>query len=380
MGAGPLIASRVGGFLAAVTIYVVLIAGLVLAPFIVVGGGRAAVRWTSARSSPTPPCCSGSRRSCPPSTFRAARSSTRPWRWRRTATCSRSEAWRSSSPGSAGVGPPGIPVPRRGWQRWCRGRRRARRADVGRRRPRAGRPGVTALAVRDALDEPVPPRPGHVDRRGGDPLLDRRGGVVLVNDPVATIGEVADAYDIDWLVLDRGAVDTTTRSSTATGRRGSARRSSRTATRPSWGSTRSIGGRPNEPPRSDPVALDLRRRARRARVLRRADRVPEARGHGVLRRRRAEPAQRPRARVRRPVELRHAAARGPPRRVRGVAAAADVLAAIPMAIAGQTFVAAQVSSILSGRSSRCSWRLAADVAQELELPVGRARTWRWAPA
>ena len=38
MGAGPLIASRVGGFLAAVTIYVVLIAGLVLAPFIVVGG------------------------------------------------------------------------------------------------------------------------------------------------------------------------------------------------------------------------------------------------------------------------------------------------------------------------------------------------------
>ena len=37
-----------------------------------------------------------------------------------------------------------------------------------------------------------------------------RGGVVLVNDPVATIGEVADAYDIDWLVLDRGAVDTTT--------------------------------------------------------------------------------------------------------------------------------------------------------------------------
>ena len=38
MGAGPLIASRVGGFLAAVTIYVVLIAGVVLAPFIVVGG------------------------------------------------------------------------------------------------------------------------------------------------------------------------------------------------------------------------------------------------------------------------------------------------------------------------------------------------------
>jgi hypothetical protein len=29
------------------------------------------------------------------------------------------------------------------------------------------------------------------------------GGVVLVNDPLATIGEVAKAYDIRWLVLDR---------------------------------------------------------------------------------------------------------------------------------------------------------------------------------
>ena len=37
-----------------------------------------------------------------------------------------------------------------------------------------------------------------------------RGGVVLVNDPIATIAEVAAAYDIDWLVLQRGAVTTTT--------------------------------------------------------------------------------------------------------------------------------------------------------------------------
>ena len=51
------------------------------------------------------------------------------------------------------------------------------------------------------------------------------------------------------------------------------------------------------------------------------------------------------------------------------------LAAIPMAIAGQTFVAAQVSSILVGALVPVlAWRLAADVAQELELPVGRART------
>ncbi len=31
-----------------------------------------------------------------------------------------------------------------------------------------------------------------------------RGGVVLVNDPLDTIEDVARAYDIDWLVLDRG--------------------------------------------------------------------------------------------------------------------------------------------------------------------------------
>ena len=51
------------------------------------------------------------------------------------------------------------------------------------------------------------------------------------------------------------------------------------------------------------------------------------------------------------------------------------LDAIPMAIAGQTFAAAQVSSILIGALVPVlAWRLAADVAQELELPVGRART------
>jgi hypothetical protein len=30
-----------------------------------------------------------------------------------------------------------------------------------------------------------------------------RGGVVLVNDPLDTILEVAHAYDVRWLVLDR---------------------------------------------------------------------------------------------------------------------------------------------------------------------------------
>jgi hypothetical protein len=51
------------------------------------------------------------------------------------------------------------------------------------------------------------------------------------------------------------------------------------------------------------------------------------------------------------------------------------LAAIPMALFGATFAAAQVSSVLVGATVPVlAWRLAADVAQERTLPVGRART------
>ncbi len=51
------------------------------------------------------------------------------------------------------------------------------------------------------------------------------------------------------------------------------------------------------------------------------------------------------------------------------------LAAIPMAILGTTFGAAQVSSVLVGALVPVlAWRLAADVADERGLPAGRART------
>lgn len=51
------------------------------------------------------------------------------------------------------------------------------------------------------------------------------------------------------------------------------------------------------------------------------------------------------------------------------------LAAIPMAILGTTFAAAQVSSVLMGALVPVlAWRLAADVAQDRGLPAGRART------
>jgi hypothetical protein len=51
------------------------------------------------------------------------------------------------------------------------------------------------------------------------------------------------------------------------------------------------------------------------------------------------------------------------------------LAAVPMALLGTTFAAAQVSSVLLGAAVPVlAWRLAADVAAERRLPTGRART------
>jgi hypothetical protein len=51
------------------------------------------------------------------------------------------------------------------------------------------------------------------------------------------------------------------------------------------------------------------------------------------------------------------------------------LAAVPMALLGPTFSAAQVSSVLVGAVVPVlAWRLAVDVAEERRLPLGRART------
>jgi hypothetical protein len=51
------------------------------------------------------------------------------------------------------------------------------------------------------------------------------------------------------------------------------------------------------------------------------------------------------------------------------------LAAVPMALLGTTFAASQVSSVLLGALVPVlAWRLAADVAEERGLPIGRARS------
>ena len=58
---------------------------------------------------------------------------------------------------------------------------------------------ATAL---DAASAPATDRVMSIDA-AGTKYWTGRGGVVLVNDPLETVNDVADAYDIDWLVLDR---------------------------------------------------------------------------------------------------------------------------------------------------------------------------------
>ena len=55
----------------------------------------------------------------------------------------------------------------------------------------------------EAVASPVTDRVMSIDA-GGIRYWTGHGGVVLVNDPLATIEQVARAYDIRWLVLDRG--------------------------------------------------------------------------------------------------------------------------------------------------------------------------------
>ncbi len=68
--------------------------------------------------------------------------------------------------------------------------------------------GATAVAAAlDAAGAPTTDRVMSIDA-SGTRYWSGRGGVVLVNDPLDTIHDVIRAYDIRWLVLDRGdAVD-----------------------------------------------------------------------------------------------------------------------------------------------------------------------------
>jgi 4-amino-4-deoxy-L-arabinose transferase-like glycosyltransferase len=214
MGAGPLVASRIGGLIAALLIYVVLITGVVLAPFVVIGA------WIRRRSVDFGPFFTYaallfgfsalvSAVHVPGGTFIHSAVALAPhsyvlavegigatvaWIGRRRTGWDPLRATRLATVGLVGVVLLGsvtsVSVVHAGWA--------------------AGRDQL--LAVGDALDAAGAPEAARV--MSIDAAATRywtgRPGVVLVNDPLETIAEVAHAYDVDWLVLDRGAVDTTT--------------------------------------------------------------------------------------------------------------------------------------------------------------------------
>ena len=112
-----------------------------------------------------------------------------------------------------------------------------------------------------------------------------------------------------------------------------------------------------------------------ARRLRGADRLPQAGGHRLLRRRRAQPARGPR-----PVSDALWSYQTPPLSSRGPAFEVwlplpTFLAAIPMALFGPTFAgrAGARSVIVGALVPVLAWRLAADVAAERGSALERAR-------
>ena len=205
-GLGPLLASRIGGLVAAVAIYTTLVAGFVLAPFMVIGG------WARRRSLDFGPFFTYaallfgfsaivSAVHVPGGTFIHSAVALAPY--------------------SYILALEGIALAV-GW--------------VARRRPRWDAAGATrffvgaavvfavllstlgALSVHatwtaradrfrtitaalDAAGAPATDRVMSIDASGMK-YWSGRGGVVLVNDPLETIGEVARAYDIRWLVAD----------------------------------------------------------------------------------------------------------------------------------------------------------------------------------
>jgi hypothetical protein len=208
MGIGPLIATRIGGAIAATMIYLTLVCGFILAPTMLIGG------WARRRSTDFGPffvyaailfafSALVSAVHVPGGTFIHSAVALAPY--------------------SYILALEGIAV----GVAWIAARRHTWDAAAATRIFTAG---VVGFAVVTAVFGTVVVHAVWTDRQerdvavataldeNGAPLSDRvmsidaastkywsgRGGVVLVNDPLDTIHEVAAAYDIRWLVLDRG--------------------------------------------------------------------------------------------------------------------------------------------------------------------------------
>lgn len=207
MGAGPLLATRIGGLVAALMIYVTLVAGFVLAPFMVIGG------WARRRSIDFGPffvyaallfafSALVSAVHVPGGTFIHSAVALAPhsyilalegivvavgWVAARRRTWDAPSAIRAFSGaaivfgiGSAAVGAVFV------HGAWADSRERFV---------------AVADALRGAGASPSD-RVMSIDASGMK-YWSGLGGVVLVNDPLETIEAVARAYEIDWLVVDR---------------------------------------------------------------------------------------------------------------------------------------------------------------------------------
>jgi Dolichyl-phosphate-mannose-protein mannosyltransferase len=208
MGIGPLIATRLGGLVAALMIYTTLVAGFVLAPLMVVGG------WARRRSLDFGPffvfagllfafSALVSAVHVPGGTFIHSAIALAPHSYILALegiavgvawVARRRPAWDAEGAarffGVAAIGfavlctAAGSLVVHANW---------AKRADRFR----------TVAAALDTVGAAVTDRVMSIDA-SGTRYWTGRGGVVLVNDPLATVEQVARAYGIRWLVLDAG--------------------------------------------------------------------------------------------------------------------------------------------------------------------------------
>ena len=206
-GLGPLIASRVGGLVAAVTIYAVLVGGVILVPFMLIGG------WLRRRSPDFTPAFAYAgilfvfnavvfAVHVPGGTFIHSAIGLAPHTYVLVMEgLAASVGW--------------VAARRRGWDaeqatRVFSGAAvafavvAAAAASLATHAAWANRVAdhQFAAAALDAAGAPLTDRVMSIDA-SGTRYWSGRGGVVLVNDPLPTIEQVARAYQIRWLILER---------------------------------------------------------------------------------------------------------------------------------------------------------------------------------
>ena len=207
MGPGPLLMTRIGGLLAAVMIYAVVVAGLALAPFMLIGawGRRRSVDFgpyfayaillfafsaiVSAVHVPGGTFIHSAVALAPHGYILALEGIGLAVVW----VAGRRRSWDAESATriftgtavafSVAVAAAGAVFVHGSWSE-----RRERMAEVADALDDAGAPATDRVMSIDAA---------------GIRYWTGRGGVVLVNDPLETVADVAAAYEIDWLVLDR---------------------------------------------------------------------------------------------------------------------------------------------------------------------------------